>query len=82
MLTRLREDYMIQCVRDTTEKRKRTSTKRWVEYMRDLGAKAKTKNILITPPVDPPPDLCVQAKAGQEELKGELGKIYFTIRIM
>ena len=44
---------------------------------REDGAKAKTENILITLPVDPLPDLCMQAKAEQEELKGKLDKNVF-----
>ena len=71
-LTGTREDGNIQFVHDTNGKRRRTSTKKWTEYMRTLGPKAKTENILITPPVDPQPDLSVQAKSGQEELNGIL----------
>ena len=77
MLTQMREDGMIHCAIDTTEKSTRTSTKGKTESKRDVCAKVKTEDVLITPPVDPPPDLCVQDKTEQEELKGKLGKHIF-----
>ena len=63
--------------RDTTEKRIETSHKRWSEYMRDYGAEATTKHVLIMPAVSLLPNLCVQAKAGDKELNGKLGKHLF-----
>ena len=75
ILTQPREDGMIQCARGTIEERK-TPPKKWTE--RDLGAKAKIEYILITPPVDPQPDISVQTKAEQEELKGELDTNLFS----
>ena len=66
MLTRLREDSMIQCACDPPYERRRT------EDEKKIIAKAKTEDILIATPVDPLPDLCMQAKAEQEELNGKL----------
>ena len=75
MLTRLREDSILQCVRATTENRIIPHTK-WIEYMKDFGANAKTKHVLIMPAVSLLPN-CVQAKAGEKELKGKLGNHLF-----
>ena len=63
---------MILCTCGTTGKRRRTSTKKWMGYMKALGAKAKTENILITHLVDPRTHRCVQPKSEQEKLRSIL----------
>ena len=72
MLTLTKEHGMLQCTRDMTEKRNRTSTIKWEEYMRDIGA--RTENVVITTLACPQPDISVQAKTGQKDLKGKLGR--------
>ena len=77
MLNRPREDSMIHCASDTTDKPIRTPPPNGTKYKGHFDTQAKTEDIPIT--IDPLPDLCEQEKMGQDELKGMLDKNLFTI---